>query len=138
MTTPIQGPWPIVLNSIEQKNLPLGSSSNLKMDQFSTCQLSKPSGSLSNVSVKLDFFFIREEKKLRVQVNLFQKHLFLHQLTYNMTKDCSLNYEFSTWKIQTQKINCSECQYKNQFVYTTCYAFVVFMYWTNIDAMIEP
>ena len=58
---------PIVLNSIEQKNLPLGSSSNLKMDQFSTCQLSKPSGSLSNVSVKLDFFFIREGKKLRVK-----------------------------------------------------------------------
>ena len=59
---------PIALNSIEQKNLPLGSSSNLKMDQFSTCQLSKPSGSLSNVSVKLDFFFIREGKKLRVQL----------------------------------------------------------------------
>ena len=27
-----------------------------------------------------------------VQVNLFQKHLFLHQLTHNMTKDCSWNY----------------------------------------------
>ena len=31
-----------------------------------------------------------------VQVNLFQKHLFLHQLTHNMTKDCSLTYQFST------------------------------------------
>ena len=31
-----------------------------------------------------------------IQVNLFQKHLFLHQLTHNMTKDCSLNYEFNT------------------------------------------
>ena len=44
---------------------------------------------------------------LLVQVNLFQKHLFLHQLTMqqykevllqlslnNMTKDCSLNYKF--------------------------------------------
>ena len=31
-----------------------------------------------------------------VQVNLFQKHLFLHQLTHNTTKDCSLNYKFST------------------------------------------
>ena len=29
-----------------------------------------------------------------LQVNLFQKHLFLHQVTHNMTKDCSLNYEF--------------------------------------------
>ena len=30
-----------------------------------------------------------------VQVNLFQKHLFLHQLAHNMTKDCLLNYKFS-------------------------------------------
>ena len=27
-----------------------------------------------------------------LQVNLFQKHLFLHQLTQNMTRDCSWNY----------------------------------------------
>ena len=31
---------------------------------------------------------------LWVQVNLFQKHL--HQLSHNMTKDCSLNYKFNT------------------------------------------
>ena len=31
-----------------------------------------------------------------VQVNLFQKHFFFHQLTHSLTKDCSLNYEFST------------------------------------------
>ena len=36
-----------------------------------------------------------------VQINLFQKHLFFHQLTHNMTKDCPLNYEFSTWKLRT-------------------------------------
>ena len=33
-----------------------------------------------------------------VQVNLFQKYLFLHQLTQNMTKDSWLNYQFCTWK----------------------------------------
>ncbi len=33
---------------------------------------------------------------LAVQVNLCQKHLFSHQLTHNMTKDCSLIYQFST------------------------------------------
>ena len=27
-----------------------------------------------------------------IQVNLFQKHFFLHQLTQNMTIDCSWNY----------------------------------------------
>ena len=31
-----------------------------------------------------------------VQVNLFQKHLFLHQLTHNITKDCSLNSKVRT------------------------------------------
>ena len=42
-----------------------------------------------------------------VQVNIFQKHLFLYQLTHNMTKDCSLNYEFSTWKLQAQNMLCT-------------------------------
>ena len=42
-----------------------------------------------------------------VQVNLFQTHLFLHQLTHNMTKDCSVNYEFSTWKLQTHNMLCT-------------------------------
>ena len=28
-------------------------------------------------------------------------------------------------------INCSECQNKKQFVYTTCSELVVFMYWTG-------
>ena len=28
-------------------------------------------------------------------------------------------------------INCSECQNKNQFVYTTCSELVVVMYWTG-------
>ena len=39
-----------------------------------------------------------------LQLNLFQKHLFLHQLTHNITKDFSLNYKFSTWKLQAQNM----------------------------------
>ena len=39
-----------------------------------------------------------------VQVNLFQKHLFLHQLTHNMTTDCSMIYEFSTRKFHEQNM----------------------------------
>ena len=31
-----------------------------------------------------------------VQLNLRQKLVFLHQLTHNMTTDCSLNYKFNT------------------------------------------
>ena len=34
-----------------------------------------------------------------VKVNLCQKFLFLHQLTHNMTKDCSLNYKFNAWNL---------------------------------------
>ena len=30
-----------------------------------------------------------------LEVNLFQKHLFLHQLTHNLAKDCFLIYQFS-------------------------------------------
>ena len=38
-----------------------------------------------------------------LQVNLFQKLLFLHQLTQNMTKDCSLIYQFlhENYKLRT-------------------------------------
>ena len=42
-----------------------------------------------------------------VQVNVFQKHLFLHQLTHNMTKVCSLIYFFLTWKLQAQNKLCT-------------------------------
>ena len=47
-----------------------------------------------------------------VQVNLFQKHLFLHQLTHNMTKDCLLNFEFSAWKLQAQYMLCTQIVFK--------------------------
>ena len=39
-----------------------------------------------------------------IQVNDCQKLLFLHQLTHNMTTDCSLNHQFSTWKFQVQNM----------------------------------
>ena len=42
-----------------------------------------------------NFVAFSEYMNFKVQINLFQKH-FLHQLTHNMTTDCSLNYEFST------------------------------------------
>ena len=53
---------------------------------------------------------------LALQVNLCQKLLFLHQLTHNMTKDCSLIYQFSTWKLQAQYMLCTH---------------IVFCYWTG-------
>ena len=61
----------------------------------------------------------------KVQVNLCQKLLFLHQLTHNMTTYCSLNYKFNTWKLQAQTwgehVVYRNCFYHSeQFLYTTC------------------
>ena len=47
----------------------------------------------------------------KLQANLFQKHLFLHQLTHNMTKDCSWNYrenyKHRTWGEHVLPIFCA-------------------------------
>ena len=43
-----------------------------------------------------------ESKQYLLQVNLCQRLLFLHQLTQNMTINCSLNYKFNAWKFQAQ------------------------------------
>ena len=80
----------------------------------------------------------------KIQVNLFQKHLFLHQLTHNMTKDCSFNCKFSTWKLQAQNmlktcqehvvcINCSECQDKIWVhnIFWEIFEPAIFLYWTG-------
>ena len=74
-----------------------------------------------------------------VQVNLFQKHLFFHQLTHNMTKDCLLNYKFSTWKLQAQNMLRTCCIHRlfktetkqNLCTYTTSYELAIIMYWTR-------
>ena len=60
-----------------------------------------------------------------LQVNLCQKLLFLHQLTNNMTTDCSFNYKFNTWKFQAQTwgehVVYRKCfWHSEQFLYTTC------------------
>ena len=52
-----------------------------------------------------------------VQVNICQKLSFLPQITHNMTTDCSLNYEFSTWKFQAQNMSRTCCVHKLFFVF---------------------
>ena len=59
-----------------------------------------------------------------LQVNLCQKLLFLHQLTHNMTTDCSLNYKFNTLKFQAQTwgehvVYRNRFWHSEQFLYTT-------------------
>ena len=54
---------------------------------------------------------------------LCQKHLFSHQLTHNMTKDCSLIYQFSTWKLQAQNMLCT------QIVFYFCFDIQSNMFW---------
>ena len=53
------------------------------------------------------FNFALDFVATELQVNLCQKHLLFHQLTQNMTSDCSLNYEFSTRKLQVQYMLCT-------------------------------
>ena len=50
----------------------------------------------------------RSQYHLKLQVNLCLKILFLHQLTHNMTTDCSLNLKFRTRKIQVQNMLCTK------------------------------
>ena len=46
-----------------------------------------------------------------LQINLCLKNLFLQQLTHNMTKDCTFNYEFYTWKLQTENMLCTQIDF---------------------------
>ena len=55
-----------------------------------------------------------------IQVNIFQKHLILHQLTHIMTKDCSFNYEFITWKLQAHLLTWIILNDKNKNKKTIC------------------
>ena len=53
-------------------------------------------------------------------------------------KNCSLIYQFNTWKLPPQYMGKTCCAYKlflfwhsEQFMYKTCSEHVVFMYWTG-------
>ena len=51
---------------------------------------------------------------LSVQVNLFQKLLFLNQLIHNMTRDCSLNSPKNTSSQHVVYKYCFECEKQNR------------------------
>ena len=67
-----------------------------------------------------------------VQVSICQNHLFLHQLTHNMTTDCSLNYEIRTLKFQAQNMLRKCCIHKLFFVFAFTFRtiYVLSMYTT--------
>ena len=94
----------------------------IKTQQFFGCSVTQRA---NNSYFGVAFAQIKLIKKQSVQVNLCQKLLFLHQLTHNMTTDCSLNYKFSTWKFQAQTWR-EHVVYRNcfwhseQFLYTSC------------------
>ena len=90
---------------LEKEKIKLESSENFELDNFSDC---------SDDSLDYD----------DIEVNLFQKHLFLHQLTHNMkkivhriTSFAHVNYKRRTWAEHGKNMFCS------------CSALVVFMYW---------
>ena len=67
-----------------------------------------------------------------IHVNLFQKHLFLHQLTHNMTKDQQLFIVHSTSSVHENYMlrTCFLFWHSEQFMYTICSELVIFMSWT--------
>ena len=52
---------------------------------------------------------VADKPRPLLQVNLFQKPSFLHQLTKRMTRDCSLNYK----KIKVQNMLCTKIDIQN-------------------------
>ena len=57
----------------------------------------------------------------------------------NITKNCSLIYQFSAWKLQAQNMLCTwivlnvKTKTKKQLVYATCSELVVFMYSSGLN-----
>ena len=69
---------------------------------------------LNDLNNKLNDFVVKlDEIPTKVlQVNLCQRYLFTRQLIHNMTTDCSMNYEFSTRKLQEQNMSRTCCLHK--------------------------
>ena len=63
------------------------------------------------------------------------------QLTHNMTTDCSLYHQFSTWKFQAQNILCTQIvflfRHSEQFMYTTCSEHVLSLEFSCIELVIQ-
>ena len=80
-------------------------------------------------NLKTREFFWKVENRF-LQVNLFQKLSFLHHLTHNMTRDCSLNYIQEKYKFRkccVQKIVFLFLfWHSKQYLYTTCSELVFF------------
>ena len=69
---------------------------------------------IKKIETVIWFFFWRQDKNENASEiyptfarNIHQKLLFFHQLSHSMTTDCSLNYEFSTQKLQAQNMLCT-------------------------------
>jgi hypothetical protein len=63
----------------------------------------------------------------RIQVNLCQKLLFLHQLTHNMTTDCLLNYKFNKYvKIPSSNLGRTCCVQKLVLTFRTIFVHNMF------------
>ena len=80
------------------------------------CQPQWTRGNFPNIFEIVQFYMWLDDNIrlmfVMLQVNLFQKHLFLHQLTYKITKDYSLNYMFSTWKLHARTMLRTCCVHK--------------------------
>ena len=74
------------------------------LTKFQPPRVSLPVGTVSHSFWKLFSSNLSRIHTL-IQANLFQNHLCLHQLTQNMTKECSLIYPFSKVHIFWEAVN---------------------------------
>ena len=74
---------------------------------------------------------INKQKKKSIQVNLCRNLLFLHQLTHNMTKDCSLIYQFlhENCKLRTCCVHTLFWMSKQKQKNNLCTKHVLNMFW---------
>ena len=74
------------------------------------------------LTLKTLFLTVHVKVLFQIQVNLCQKFLFLHQLTHNMTTDCSLNYKFNTYmKISSLNLGRTCCVQKLFLTFRTIF-----------------
>ena len=76
------------------------------------------------------FYFIKVPKITNsVQVNDWQKLLFLHQLTHNMTTDCFLNHQFSQYMTSPSSEHVVYTNYFFVLIFRTIYVHNMFWAW---------
>ena len=75
----------------------------------------------------------QEELKVSTSRSLSELLFVLHQLTHNMTTDCSLNYKFNKWKFQAQNMGKTRGEHEENMLCTQIG--FLFLFWHSEQLM---